>query len=271
MKKFAKNILYFLEINAALFICHILALFGVAFNDSGEQFENIFEGMHVILFGVLPLIIGSIIMINIFKKKKDFLIYQFLILQIPIIICWGIFYIINYVPNSAINRYIQTQKYERIMNSQIQENEKIIKELKNGYAIYDSIKNDEQKVTLYFNKNNKKVIIEFEINNNVNYLIVDTIKNDDIPDIEIFKNNSDYKIQIDSQNQLSIVLDTEKYGIYKEKMLEGWYAPMKYTESLYIENQYYNPINVYKEMVEESILKGENIYYIREYAEKTIK
>ena len=118
MKKFIKNILYFVAINAILFICHIWALFGVAFNDTGVQYNNIGEAMHIILFGTVPLIIGSIILMNIFKKNKDFLIYQFLVLQALVIIGWGMFYIVNYVPNSTLNQYLKEKQYEREISEQ---------------------------------------------------------------------------------------------------------------------------------------------------------
>ena len=263
MKKFIKNILYFVAINAILFICHIWALFGVAFNDTGVQYNNIGEAMRIILFGIVPLIIGSIILMNVFKKKKDFLIYQFLILQVIVIIGWGMFYIINYVPNSAINKYMQTIENEKIINSQNQKNEEAIKELKNGYILFDSIENYKQKVKLYLNENNKKVIIELKINDSVNYCIIDTIKNHDTAEMKIYKYNSNYNVQIDNQNQLSIVLNSGQYGIYKEKMLNGWNKPIKYMVDIYVGTERYDPINIYREMIEESISKGEKIYYIK--------
>lgn len=128
MKKFIKNILYFIEINAILFICHIWALFGVAFNDTGVQYNNIGEAMNTILFGIVPLIIGTIFQANKFKKKKDFLLYQFLILQILVIVSWGMYYIVNYVSNYAINKYIQSIENEKIIDSQNKKNEEAIKE-----------------------------------------------------------------------------------------------------------------------------------------------
>lgn len=68
MKKFFRNIWYFILINTFLFIGHIVALFGVAFNDTGVQYTNTIEALPTILISITPLLLGTIIFIFIFRK-----------------------------------------------------------------------------------------------------------------------------------------------------------------------------------------------------------
>ena len=264
MKKFIKNVFYFIEINAILAICHFLALLGVAFNDAGDQYSNVFEALHIILFGTAPLIAGTIILINKFKKKEDFAKYTVSILQILLILAWAMYYIVNYVPDSAINKYMQAIENKQIVKTQIQKNEEALEELESGYKTFDSVERAGQKLSLYLSENNKKVIIELKSGDSVNYCMVDTIVNYDLAKQKISKYNSEYNVQFDGQNQLSIVLDSVQYGVYKEMMLDGWNAPMKYMVSIYIGTEAYNPINLYKEMIFDSIAMGENIYFIND-------
>ena len=49
---------------------------------------------------------------------KNFIIYEFLILQLLVIVGWGLFYIVNYVPNSEVNNYINSKIHHSSINKQ---------------------------------------------------------------------------------------------------------------------------------------------------------
>ena len=261
MKKFIKNILYFVEINAILFICHIWALFGVAFNDTGVQYNNIGEAMHIILFGIVPLIIGSIILMNIFKKNKYFLVYQFLVLQVLVIIGWGMFYIVNYVPNSTLNQYLQQQQYDRGISKQEKINKKAKKELIKEYKEIDTVENNTKKITLYINEKSKKLIVELKMDEDINYSIIDVMMKNVETKIKFSKYNEDYKIEFDEYKNLLIILNSNKYYMYSNCVIRN--NSYNYAEgmSINVKGNEINPINEYRAMIEESIFKGKQIYF----------
>ena len=261
IKKFSKNIWYFILINAFLFIGHIVALFGVAFNDTGVQYANIIEALPTILICITPFLIGTIIFIFIFRKKKDFSIYHFLFLQTIIILGWIIFYIINYVPSPKINNPSIAQSNSIRKQNKI--NKEALEELNTDYLLIDSFGNDDKKVTFYFNEDIKKLIIELEINNEKNYETIDMVKKKIQAVEKISKYNSDYYFTFDQYDDLSICNTEECYANHLISR-----NGLDYTKSASIynsnENKYYNPIKIYKNMVKNSIYNGENIYYLNE-------
>ena len=264
MKKFIKNILYFVEINAILFICHIWALFGVAFNDTGVQYNSIGEAMHIMLFGIVPLNIGTIILVNVFKKNKDFLIYQFLILQVIIIISWGMFYIVNYVPNSTLNQFMQEELYNRGTSKQENINKKANKELMKEYKVIDSIKNDNKKITLYLNEKSKKLIVEMEMNGDTNFGIIDIKKKNVETKIKFSKYDEDYIIEFDEYKNLSIILNSNRYYMYSNCVIKNNTYNYADGMSINVKGNKINPIDEYRIMIEESISKGKKDYYIND-------
>lgn len=263
IKKFLINILYFFLINCFLFIGHIWALFGVAFNDTGVQYNTVFEAIPTILFGIAPIFIGSIIFVFVFRKKKDFIIYEFLILQLLVILGWGLFYIVNYVPNSKINNYIDSKIHHNNISKQDKINEQILKELDNNYLLIDSISNQEQSVTLYFNKANKKIIVEHIINEEKNYNIIDSVKKESKEKERITKYNSDFYFKFDQHGNLSICNTDECYYTYSNCKING--NSYNYADYLSIYNSNgtkYNPIKIYRTLVKKSISNNENIYFL---------
>jgi len=89
---------------------------------------------------------------------------------------WVLFYIVNYVPNSSVNLYFEQKQYNKSVSYQNKINERVIKELKKDYLLVDSIEEDNKKIEIYFNKDTKKLIIEFSINDEKNYNIIDSYK-----------------------------------------------------------------------------------------------
>jgi len=263
IKNFIINLFYFFIINCFLFIGHIWALFGVAFNDTGVHYNTISEAMPTILFGVAPIVLGSIIFIFVFRKKKNFIIYEFLILQLLVIVGWGLFYIVNYVPNSEVNNYINSKIHHSSINKQKKINEQVLKELDNNYLLIDSISSQEQSITLYFNEEKKKLIVEHSINEEKNYNIINSIKKESQEKEKITKYNSDFYFKFDQYDNLSICDKEECYYTYSNCEIKGnSYNYAKYLSIYNSDGKKYNPIQIYRTLVKNSISNNENIYFL---------
>ena len=79
-------------------ICHIFALIGLAFNDSGVHYDNFFDAIPYMRNGLLLLIITSILMgIYYHKKKVNHNSIVYAILQSIVIILWIAYYVDNLV------------------------------------------------------------------------------------------------------------------------------------------------------------------------------
>lgn len=262
IKKFFINLVYFFIINCFLFIGHIWALFGVAFNDTSVKYNTITEAIPTILFGIVPITLGSIIFLFVFRKIKDFIIYEFLILQLLVIIGWGLFYVVNYVPNSQVNNYINSKKHNSSIYKQKKINEQVIKELDNNYLLIDSVSSEDQSVSLYFNKKKKKLIVELTISNEKNYNIINSIKKESDEKEIITTNNPNVYLKFDQYGNLSICDKKTCYYTYSNRKIKG--NTYNYAEYLSIYNsdgKKYNPIQIYRNLVNKSISNNDNIYF----------
>lgn len=97
MKIFFTNLYYWIQINLILLLLHAWAFIPVAFNDIDIKFNNFIELIPYMLKGLFPLLIGSYILHLLFKKKKNFNINIYIILQLITIILWILFYYNNLV------------------------------------------------------------------------------------------------------------------------------------------------------------------------------
>lgn len=178
IKILLKNIGYIIVINAILFIAYIWALFGVAFNDTGTTYTTILDALPMIIFGVSPLFIGSIICgIISYKKYKINLIF-YGIIQSIIITMTVIFYICNYVPSSWISIEIKELNKNNAMNSQLNYEEKIKEKFENN--IYTKIDNiyttsPQEQMNIYVNKDNTNLMFEYSKGNTKYYIDYDSI------------------------------------------------------------------------------------------------
>ncbi len=264
-KKTFSNIIYVCIINCCLFFGFIWALFGVAFNDTGVQYNTIIEALPTILFGIAPIVIGSIICIFVLRKKKDFNVYFCIISQLIIIIGWVLFYIVNYVPNSSVNLYFKQKQHNRSVSYQNKINERVIKELNKDYLLIDSIEEDKKKINLYFNKNTKKLIVEFSINDEKNYNIIDSYKKNSIVKEKIAKYNSNSYLTFDEVGNMSICFEKECYYSSTNCIVSG--NSYNYADALSVyslSGKSYILIDEYKKMVKNSVSNGEGIYYLND-------
>ena len=260
IKTFFINFIYFILFNCIIFLGHVWALFGVAFNDSGVQYNTVLKAIPIILLGIAPILIASLIFIFIFKKKKSFSIYIFLILQSLVILGWILFYVICYVPNSKINKYYESKVHHNKINKQNAINQKVLNELDN-YSLIDSISDKEQSVSLYFNENNKKLIIEHTINNEKNYNIINSFKKESIEKLRITKNDSDYYFKFDENDNLSLCNVSECYYTYSNVNIDNSYEYL----TIYNSNgKRYYPIEIYKTLVKNSVSNNDNVYYLND-------
>ena len=171
------------------------------------------------------------------------------------------FYIVNYVPNSTLNQFMQEEIYGREISKQGSINKKANKELMKEYKVIDSIENDTKKITLYLNEKSKKLIVEMEMNGDTNFGIIDIKKKNVEAKIKFSKYNEDYTIEFDEYKNLSIILNSNRYYMYSNCVIKNGSYNYAKGMSINIKGNEFNPINEYKAMIEESILKGNKIYY----------
>lgn len=274
LKLISLNIYYFALINVILFVGHFWAFCGVAFNDTGVQYNSITEALPVILFGVAPLLFGSIILTVLFVKS-NFKVHIFWILQTFVIICWILFYIINYVPNSKITLYFNQIQDIKSIKYQDKINEKVLNELEKGYLLIDSIKENDKEIKLYFNKDAKKLIVELNINDEKNYNIIDSYKkNSDNTDIKekISMYNSNIYFNFDKYGNMSICFDKECYYFENNCVINENNYNYSDGLSVYHSNgNTYKIIDEYKKMIENSIINADGIYYLNDVKLLNIK
>lgn len=97
MKKVLLNIWYWLKINLYIGIGHIWALIGIAFNDTGEHYDTVFEAIPYLNNGLSFLIVLSIIAGILNRKNEKFSLIQYIIMQGIMVLAWVMFYISNLV------------------------------------------------------------------------------------------------------------------------------------------------------------------------------
>lgn len=99
MKRIVRTIGYFFIINMLLFMFHVFAFVGYAFNDSSVFYDDVILLLPMLFKIFCPMIIGSIFLIYIFSKKIDVNKFLLYILQFILICMWILLYINSYVPN----------------------------------------------------------------------------------------------------------------------------------------------------------------------------
>ena len=97
MKKILTTIFMFFHVNTILLLANIWALIGVAFNDSGVTYSNFFELLPQLSICLLPLIIGSIVVIIKLSKKEEFYQTPVWIFQFFVVIVWVMSYVDTYI------------------------------------------------------------------------------------------------------------------------------------------------------------------------------
>lgn len=184
--KVIKTLLYFIYLNIIIFIFHIFAYFGIAFNDTSTFYASFKEALPLICRFFIPMIIASVLVIHFIFKKKD--IYKSLLyfLQTVLIVIWVLLFTAYYVPQFFINDYFMNRQIELQENK----NEQLIKEVKD-YKIIDMIDN----YTIY--SNTKNMIIKYD----KDYVKVKLKQvNKDTFDEIYHKLESDYTIGVNENN-----------------------------------------------------------------------
>lgn len=262
-KIIGNNIFYIIEINLILFIAYIWALFGVAFNDTSVFYNNIIEALPTIIFGVLPLLVGSIILIIHFRKKENFNIIAVSIFQIIMVILALIFYITNYVPTSKINLFIENTLLKNELKKQENINNIAIDKIKNGFILYDSVCNENALSNIYINKNTMEVIIDHEDERGKNYAIAKATIKDVNCRNTYYLNNTTYSICEDEYRNLSFKYNGKNYYINDNAVINK--NSINYADRIYIvanDGNYFTPFGTHIGMIKSNIQSGNTKYYI---------
>lgn len=143
-------------------------------------------------------------------------------------------------------------------------NKKAKSELIEGYKVIDMIENDIKTITVYLNENSKKLIVELKMDETINYGIIDIMKKNVEAKIKFSKYDEDYIIGFDEYKNLSIILNSNRYYMYSNCVIKNNTYNYADGMSINVKGNKINPINEYRAVIEDSILKGEKKYYIND-------
>lgn len=97
MKKFFSNVYNWMEVNVIIFLTHLFALFAIAFNDTSEHYDTVVEAIPYMAKGLGLLMIASIIAGIVIRKRENFSMVQYIIMQGITIGFWMLIYISSLV------------------------------------------------------------------------------------------------------------------------------------------------------------------------------
>lgn len=104
LKKSLYTILLVIAVNMVLFLAHVFAIFGLAFNDSSAEFSSVVHLLPNLIFCVGPLAVGSYFLIRFLAKKIDCYEPVLHVVQGILVVCYIVSYIDLYVPNSLLRK-----------------------------------------------------------------------------------------------------------------------------------------------------------------------
>ena len=159
IKKSFYTILLVVAVNFILFFLHIIAIFGLAFNDSGDTFPSVLHLLPFLLFCVGPLAVGSYFLIRFLAKKIEFYEPVLYVVQGFLVVCYMLVYIHSYVPTSAVRTVADDVEESRAERKQEKRNEEALKYLGDGRVeVFDEIENGKDRITIYICHDSEKVV-----------------------------------------------------------------------------------------------------------------
>lgn len=162
IKKSFYTILLVVAVNFILFFLHIIAIFGLAFNDSGDTFPSVLHLLPFLLFCVGPLAVGSYFLIRFLAKKIEFYEPVLYVVQGFLVVCYMLVYIHSYVPNSAVRTVADAVEESRAERKQEKRNEEALKYLGDGRVeVFDEIENGKDRITIYICHDSEKVVFRY--------------------------------------------------------------------------------------------------------------
>lgn len=162
IKKSFYTILLVVAVNFILFLAHVIAIFGVAFNDSSAEFLSVIHLLPNLILCVGPLAVGSYFLIRFAAKRWEFYEPVLYIVQGLLVVCYIVTYIDVYVPNSLIRKASDSVAESRAERKQEKRNEEALKYLGDGrIEVFDEIENGEDRITIYICYDSEKVVFRY--------------------------------------------------------------------------------------------------------------
>ncbi len=176
LKKILYTIINVFVINAILFLAHIIALFGVAFNDSGAEFPSALHLLPNMLVFIGPLAVGSYFLIRVFSKMLKCYKPVLFVVQGLLVVCYIVTYIDVYVPNSVVRKAIDFVEDSRAEREQEKRDEEALEYLSDKHVgVYDEIGKGEELITIYICHDSEKVVLRYcdDTTGQVGYCVAD--------------------------------------------------------------------------------------------------
>lgn len=161
-KKSICTILLVVAVNIILFLGHMIAIFGLGFNDSGDVCPSVFHLLPNLLFCIGPLVVGSVVLIRLFAKKYDFYEPVLYVVQGLLVVWYIVVYIYSYVPPSAIRTVADSVAESGAEREQRKTDEEAREYLSDKHVgVYDEIESGGERITIYICYDSDKVIFRY--------------------------------------------------------------------------------------------------------------
>lgn len=162
LKKSLYTIINVVVINVILIFAHIIAFFGLAFNDSSAEFPSVLHLLPNMIVCIGPLAVGSYFLIRVFSKMLECYKPVLYVIQGLLVVCYMITYINSYVPNSMVRKAIDFVEESRAEREQEKRNQEALEYLSDKRVeVYDEIGNGEDRITIYICHDSEKVVFRY--------------------------------------------------------------------------------------------------------------
>lgn len=162
VKKSLRTILLVVAVNVILFLAHMIAVFGWAFNDSGAEFVSVIHLLPNLVFCIGPLAVGSVFLIRFFAKKVEFYKPVLYVVQGLLVACYIVVYIHSYVPTSMIRMFADSVAESKAEKKQRKMDEEALGYLGgSNVVLYDEIENGKESIAIYICHDSDKVVFRY--------------------------------------------------------------------------------------------------------------
>lgn len=162
LKKSIRTIVFVVVVNVLLLLTHVIAIFGLAFNDSSAEFSSVLHLLPNLIFCVGPLAVASFFLIRLLAKKYEFYVPVLYAVQVLLVVFYVFVYIHSYVPSSLVRTVadsVEESRAERIQRNMDEEARKCLCDRYVG--VYDEIEYGEERITIYICYDSDKVIFKY--------------------------------------------------------------------------------------------------------------
>lgn len=243
LKKSLYTIINVVVINAILFLAHIIAIFGLAFNDSGAEFPSVLHLLPNMFFCIGPLAVGSFFLIRVFAMLMECYKPVLYVVQGLLVVCYIVTYINEYVPTSMVRKAGDFMAEKRIEREQEKRDKTALHYLDDKYVeVYDEIENSGESITIYICHDSEKVVFRYcnDITEQVAYYATDAeyMEGPETDSLEEYRNlETGYTVLRYHSALVYLGIGENYYVRVDTRDLKVYYGKRTYTDigSLYFE------------------------------------